>query len=76
MLRVVGEFDGKMNYHRSSPFVDKLPEDVVYDEKLREDAIRVTGPHMVRWTWKDSTNPSGLHAKVLAALRIGGLIAV
>ncbi|MGV9712119.1 hypothetical protein ACWDTI_15820 [Gordonia sp. NPDC003424] len=74
VLRVVGEFDGRLKYHRSNPFGDRLPEDVIYQEKLREDAIRATGPSMVRWTWSDSQRPKVLHAKVIAALKAGGIL--
>lgn len=75
VLRVVGEFDGRLKYHRLSPFGDRLPEDVIYHEKLREDAIRATGPKFVRWTYGDAMRPKILHAKVISALREGGIIA-
>ncbi|MGC4961798.1 hypothetical protein [Gordonia sp. DT101] len=74
VLRVVGEFDGRLEYHRSTPFGDRLPEDVIYEEKLREDAIRATGPLLVRWTWSDSMRPRILHARVIAALRAAGIL--
>ncbi|MFW0795455.1 hypothetical protein AAFP30_16710 [Gordonia sp. CPCC 205515] len=74
VLRVVGEFDGKLKYHRSSPWGDRLPEEVLFTEKVREDAIRATGPRMVRWIWRDAKRPKVLHAKVIAALRAGGII--
>jgi hypothetical protein len=74
-LRVVGEFDGRFKYHRSNPFGDRLPEDVIYDEKLREDAIRATGSRVVRWTWADALRPKVLHAKVIAALTSAGILA-
>ncbi|MFW0794871.1 hypothetical protein AAFP30_13755 [Gordonia sp. CPCC 205515] len=73
-LRLVGEFDGRVKYHRSSPFSDQLPEDVLFAEKLREDAIRATGPHVVRWIWADSMRPKILHAKLESALRYVGLL--
>ncbi|GAB92646.1 hypothetical protein GORHZ_186_00160 [Gordonia rhizosphera NBRC 16068] len=75
VLRVVGEFDGRFKYHRSSPFGDRLPEEVIYEEKLREDAIRATGPHVVRWTWFDAQRPKVLHPRVITALRAAGVIA-
>ncbi|MFI8772790.1 hypothetical protein ACIGKQ_11585 [Gordonia sp. NPDC062954] len=74
-LRVVGEFDGRFKYHRTKPFADdRLPEDVIYDEKLREDAIRATGPQVVRWTWSDARRPKVLHPRVIAALRAAGIV--
>ncbi|MGV9712836.1 hypothetical protein ACWDTI_19490 [Gordonia sp. NPDC003424] len=73
-LRLIGEFDGRVKYHRSNPFSDQLPEDVVFAEKLREDAIRATGPNVVRWIWADSMRPRILHAKVLSALQLVSLL--
>ncbi|MEE3851192.1 hypothetical protein VZC37_12660 [Gordonia sp. LSe1-13] len=74
-LRLVGEFDGRFKYHRSNPFGDnRLPEEVIYEEKLREDAIRDAGPHVVRWTWSDAHRPHVLHPKVLAGLRTAGIV--
>ncbi|MCW0216434.1 MAG: hypothetical protein OJJ54_24050 [Pseudonocardia sp.] len=51
-LRTVGEFDGRTKYGRLlRPGQD--PGEVVYREKLREDAIRAEGWSVVRWTWGD-----------------------
>lgn len=48
----VGEFDGKVKYGRLLR-TSEDPGDAVFREKLREDTIRDTGLHMVRWTWRD-----------------------
>jgi hypothetical protein len=49
---VVGEFDGRSKYGRLlRPGQDVT--DVVYREKLREDALRDLDLRMVRWTWPD-----------------------
>jgi hypothetical protein len=49
---VVGEFDGRVKYGRSlTP--GREPGEVVFAEKLREDAIRARGLRVVRWTWPD-----------------------
>ena len=48
--RTVGEFDGKVRYGRLLR-PGQSPGDVVYAEKLREDAIRSQGLEVVRWTW-------------------------
>ncbi len=74
VLRVVGEFDGRLKYHRSNPFGNRLPEDVIYDEKLREDGIRASGKGVVRWTWDEAVYPERLHPKVIVALRASGII--
>ena len=50
--RTGGEFDGKVKYGRLLR-PDQNPGDVVYAEKLREDAIRAQGWEVVRWTWPD-----------------------
>jgi hypothetical protein len=50
--RTVGEFDGKVKYGRLLKPGQDIGE-VVYAEKLREDAIRAEDWHVVRWTWAD-----------------------
>jgi hypothetical protein len=48
----VGEFDGRVKYGRLVP-PGADPGDVVFAEKLREDALRDAGLRVVRWTWRD-----------------------
>jgi hypothetical protein len=51
-LRTVGEFDGKVKYGvLVRPGED--PADVLYREKLREDAIRAEVLGVVRWGWRN-----------------------
>jgi len=50
--RTVGEFDGKAKYQRMLR-PGQTPADAVYEEKLREDAIRAQGWEVVRWHWAD-----------------------
>lgn len=48
--RTAGEFDGRIEYGKLlGPGQD--PSDVVYEEKLREDALRAEDLGVVRWTW-------------------------
>lgn len=48
----VGEFDGEVKYGRAlQPGQD--PGEVVFEEKLREDALRDTGRNVVRWIWAE-----------------------
>jgi len=54
--RVVGEFDGKVKYGRLLR-PGQSPGDVVFAEKLREDAIRDEGWEVVRWVWADLATP-------------------
>ncbi|WP_338772428.1 hypothetical protein V7968_13385 [Nocardia vulneris] len=49
---VVGEFDGQVKYGRLLK-PGQEPGNVLFAEKVREDAIRETGLIMVRWTWQD-----------------------
>src|SRR6185312_16500578 len=54
--RLVGEFDGRIKYGRLlRPGQD--PGDAVFEEKLREDAIRDGGWKVARWTWADLARP-------------------
>jgi hypothetical protein len=50
--RVLGEFDGRVKYGRLVPPGQSV-EEVVYREKLREDAFRDLGWRVARWTWPD-----------------------
>jgi hypothetical protein len=50
--RTVGEFDGRVKYGRLLRS-GQSPGDVVYAEKLREDAIRAADWEVVRWRWAD-----------------------
>jgi hypothetical protein len=50
--RVVGEFDGRVDYGRLLRR-GQDPGDAVFEEKQREDAFRAEGWGVVRWTWGD-----------------------
>ncbi len=62
--RVVGEYDGRVKYGRANPS-GRAPEEVLWEEKKREDRIRATGLKVVRWTTSELANPSRL-ARLLA----------
>ena len=51
-LRTVGEFDGRVKYGRTLR-PGQSPGDVVFAEKVREDAVRATGQGVVRWIWDE-----------------------
>lgn len=53
---VVGEFDGDVKYRDASLRRGRSPEQVVIDEKRREDALRAMPDvrTVVRWTWADA----------------------
>lgn len=74
-LAVVGEFDGRFKYHRQSAVGGPRPaEEVIYAEKLREDAIRECDIIVIRWTWTDLQNPAALITRIRTALRRAGII--
>lgn len=50
--RTLGEFDGRSKYGRLLR-PGHRPEDVLWAEKQREDALRDLGWQVVRWTWSD-----------------------
>jgi hypothetical protein len=51
-LRTVAEFDGRIKYGRLLR-PGQAPGEVVFAEKVREDALRDEDLGMVRWTWPD-----------------------
>lgn len=58
-LNTVGEFDGRVKYGRPLRPGQDLAE-VLFDEKVREDAVRDTGLQMVRWISADLHHPANL----------------
>lgn len=55
--RTLGEFDGRIKYGRLLKPGERL-EDVLFREKLREDALRDLGWQVVRWIWADLKTPN------------------
>ena len=75
--RTVGEFDGKVKYTRRLLRPGQDPSDVVYAEKLREDAIRRKLLEVVRWTWFDLADFAPTAARIrerfaMSSTRAGG----
>jgi hypothetical protein len=61
-----GEFDGRVKYGRAlRPGQD--PGEVVFAEKVREDAIRGDGHGMVRWVWSEIDPFDGVARRLRAA---------
>ena len=48
----VGEFDGRAKYRRAA---DGRADDVLWQEKLREERLREAGFEVVRFTWQQVT---------------------
>ncbi|MGB7364644.1 MAG: hypothetical protein WA931_16555 [Rhodococcus sp. (in: high G+C Gram-positive bacteria)] len=61
---LVGEFDGVTKY---------VSTEVMVDEKRREDALRLLGIHVIRWTWSDLLNPERFHRILRTGLERAGL---
>ena len=69
-FRTLGEFDGRTKYGRLLR-PGQRTEDVVYAEKLREDALRELGWEVVRWTWADLRDPEALIRRIERAFERG-----
>jgi hypothetical protein len=64
--RTVGEVDRKIKYGRLLKPGQRI-ENVIFDEKLREDAVRDLGLQVVRWVWPDLYRTGVLRERVLRA---------
>ena len=67
-LSVVGEFDGRVKYGRRNP-AGRPPEEVLWEEKLREDRLRRSGATVIRWTTAELVQPEALRRRLEPALR-------
>lgn len=65
--RTVGEFDGFVKYGEAEYLKGRTPGRVVVDEKIREDNIRATRRHVVRWIWADLWRGGELERKLAEA---------
>lgn len=64
--RTVGEFDGRIKYRAET--AGRSLEEVLWREKVREDALRALGYEVVRFTWADLERaPAELRRLFLAA---------
>ena len=64
--RTLGEFDGRTKYGRFLK-PGQTAADVIYREKLREDAFRDLGWQVVRWCWADLSTPWLIRDRLLRA---------
>ena len=65
--KTVGEFDGKIKYGRLLR-PRQCVEDLIFDEKVREDAVRDLGLQVIRWIWQDLYRTGVLRGRVRRAL--------
>jgi hypothetical protein len=68
-----GELDGKLKYFDPAYRGGRSIEQVVYDEKLREDAIRRQVATFLRWTYATGMSRDMLRALLMSAGVQGGL---
>lgn len=67
--RLVGEFDGHYKYGRDNP-AKKPVDEVVAEEKFREDRLRALGLHVVRWTTASITRLGPLADIIRTGMRM------
>lgn len=68
-LGAFGEFDGEVKYRDARMRGGRSSEEVVWDEKLREDRLRRKRLGCARWVWRDALDRSRL-GRILAAAGI------
>ncbi len=65
--RLLGEFDGRVKYGRLLK-PGETPGDAVFDEKVREDALRDSGSRVVRWIWAELAEPAIVVERIRRAI--------
>jgi hypothetical protein len=66
-LSLAGEADGKVKYLDPETRGNKSADQVVFEEKVREDRMRATGAGLTRWPWSIGVNPAALRAHLIHA---------
>jgi hypothetical protein len=64
----VGEFDGEVKYGRLVP-PGRTPGNVVFAEKVREDAVRALDYGFARWIWDELDDFAPVAARITQAFR-------
>jgi hypothetical protein len=67
-LKKIGEFDGREKFLKDDMLGGRSPGQAVYDEKLREDALRAEGNDVARWGMPAVQRPTELRD---ALVRLG-----
>jgi hypothetical protein len=67
-LLTVGEFDGRVKYGRLVPD-GEVPADVLFAEKLREDALRDEDLGVTRWVWDELDDFAPVAARIRRRFR-------
>lgn len=66
-IGLAGEFDGRLKYRAGEVRGDRTVEQVVMEEKEREDDVRSTGDGMLRLVWSDLRAPRVLVQRLESA---------
>jgi hypothetical protein len=66
-LDAIGECDGRMKYLDPRYRGGRQADQVVYDEKVREDRLRARCTRFTRWGWEVALSPQKLAAHLAAA---------
>lgn len=68
-FRLIGEFDGIEKYSKKEFVGQRVPAEVVTDEKVREDRLRATSttPDVSRWIWATLVGHGELERQLLVA---------
>ena len=68
-FRLIGEFDGMEKYSKKAFVGQKVPAEVVTDEKIREDRLRASAsrPGVSRWIWPTLMAHGALERQLRAA---------
>jgi hypothetical protein len=66
-FNLIGEFDGKTKYVDEQYLQGKSANEMVYQEKLREDDLRAAGHAFTRWPWRVANDVPALRAHLVAA---------
>ena len=66
-FNLIGEFDGKYKYTDPEILRGRSPQQVVYEEKLREDDLRAADHRFSRWPWTIAVSPALLKAHLATA---------
>lgn len=66
-FNVIGEFDGKFKYTDPRYMSGRTAQEVLYDEKLREDDLRAAQHGFSRWPWATALSPTLLRAHLARA---------
>lgn len=59
---IIAEADGRGKYREPDQLAGRTPDEVLWDEKRREDAIRPTCDRLVRVSWSDAWGGSRLES--------------